>query len=157
MQIRILSLACAALLPLLAHAQVTVTDPWVRATTSQQKATGAFMKLSPATPMTLVSASSPVAGVVEVHEMVTQDGVMKMRAMPGLPLAPGKVTELKPGGYHIMLMDLKKPVSVGEKVAITLVLENEGKQRQEQVVQAEVRPLNAVAAPAAPNAHPHHH
>lgn len=149
MKIRTLALHCSTLLALsaahLAHAQVTVSEPWVRATTSQQKATGAFMKLDSAKGATLLSASSPVAGVVEIHEMVTQDGVMKMRAIPKLPLPAGKTTELKPGSYHIMLMDLKEPLSTGRKVPVTLVIE-EGQQRQEQTIEAEVRPLNATPA-----------
>ena len=69
-----------------AHAQVTVKDAWVRATVPQQKATGAFMNLTSPTDTALVSASSPVAGLVEVHEMAMDGGVMKMRAVPQLPL-----------------------------------------------------------------------
>lgn len=144
------SFALFSLLGLLAtsqaQAQVTVTDPWVRATTSQQKATGAFMKLESRTAARLVGASSPVAKVVEVHEMIAEDGVMKMRATPQLLLSPGKAVELKPGSYHIMLMDLKAPISVRQKVPVTLLIENDKQQRQEQTVEAEARPLNAVAA-----------
>lgn len=149
MKIRTLALQCSTLLTLcvasIAHAQVTVSDPWVRATTSQQKATGAFMKLDAAKAATLLSASSPVAGVVEIHEMVTQDGVMKMRAIPDLPLPAGKTTELKPGSYHLMLMDLKEPLNAGQKVPVTLVIEA-GQQRHEQTIEAEVRPLNSMPA-----------
>ena len=97
--------------------------------------------------MTLVSASSPVAGVVEVHEMVTQDGVMKMRAMPGLPLAPGKVTELKPGGYHIMLIGLKAPLVEGKLVPLTLTFAKAGAVKVE---------LKVEAAGAAEPAHSNH-
>jgi periplasmic copper chaperone A len=71
-------------------AQVTVSEPWVRATVPQQKATGAFMKLQSAQDAKLVSAKSPLAGVVEVHEMAMDAGVMKMRAIDGLALAHGQ-------------------------------------------------------------------
>ena len=89
-------------------AQVTVSEPWVRATVPQQKATGAFMKLQSAQDAKLVSAKSPLAGVVEVHEMAMDAGVMKMRAIDGLALPMGKAVELKPGSYHVMLMDGKR-------------------------------------------------
>jgi copper(I)-binding protein len=85
-------------------AQVTVKDPWVRATVPAQKATGAFMQITSAQDARLVEARSPVAGVVEVHEMVMEKEVMKMRAIKGLDLPAGKTVELKPGGYHVMLM-----------------------------------------------------
>ncbi len=146
MRIRFITVAFASLFSLMAHAQVNVTDPWVRATTPQQKATGAFMKLESNKPMKLVGARSPVANVVEVHEMATVEGIMKMRPVAAVPLTPGQALELKPGSYHIMLMDLKAPVSTGQKVSVTLMLENEQKVVQEQVVEAEVRPLNAAAA-----------
>lgn len=137
-----LSLAAAA------HAQVTLTDPWVRATVPQQKATGAFMRLTAAQDMRLVAASSPVAGITEVHEMKMVDNVMKMRAVPALDLPAGQAVELKPGGYHIMLLDLKQPVAQGASVPLTLVFEGKDGQRQTQELQAPVRALGATAAPA---------
>ena len=74
-------------------------------------ATGAFMWLTADKEARLVSVSSPAAGVVEIHEMAMDKDVMKMRQVPGLDLAAGRITELKPGGYHVMLMDLKAPVT----------------------------------------------
>ena len=131
-----------------AHAQVTVQDAWVRATVPQQKATGAFMRLTAAQDMRLVAASSPVAGITEVHEMKMVDNVMKMRAVPALDLPAGQAVELKPGGYHIMLLDLKQPVAQGASVPLTLVFEGKDGQRQTQELQAPVRALGATAAPA---------
>ncbi len=96
-----------AVAPTFASAQVTVTDPWVRGTVAGQRATGAFMKLTPAADQKLVAAASPVAKIVEIHEMAMDGGVMKMRAIPKLDLPAGKATELKPGGYHVMLMALE--------------------------------------------------
>jgi len=128
-----------------AAAQVQVKDPWVRATVPQQKATGAFMQLSSSQDTRLVEARSPVAGVVELHEMVMEKDVAKMRAVPGIDLQAGKGVELKPGGYHVMLMDLKRQLKEGESVPITLVFEGSNKKRETVELQATVRPL---AAPA---------
>ena len=103
-----------ALLALGAQAQTTVKDPWVRGTVAGQKATGLFAQITSTSGGKLVSATSPVAGVVEIHEMVMDGNVMKMRAMPGLELPAGKTVELKPGGYHVMLMDLKQELKAGD-------------------------------------------
>lgn len=98
-------------------------NPWVRATVAQQKATGAFMQLSSSQPGRIVEVRSPVAGVAEIHEMKMEGSVMKMRALPALELAAGQTVELKPGGYHIMLMDLKAPLKAGDEVPLSLVFE----------------------------------
>lgn len=136
-----------------ALAQVTVKDAWVRATVAQQKATGAFMQLQSAQDMRLVGARSPVAGVVEVHEMAMSGDVMRMRAIPSLALPAGKPVDLKPGGYHVMLMDLKAAVKDGDTVPVTLIVEGADGQRQNVEVKAMVRGLKA--APAAAPAHGH--
>ena len=143
-----ITLVAVLLLTGFAHAQVSVQDAWVRATVPQQKATGAFMRLTAAQDMRLVAASSPVAGITEVHEMKMVDNVMKMRAVPALDLPAGQAVELKPGGYHIMLLDLKQPVAQGASVPLTLVFEGKDGQRQTQELQAPVRALGATAAPA---------
>lgn len=121
----ILAITSAALLTAhAANAQVTVKDAWVRATVPQQKATGAFMQLSAAKDTKLVSASSPVTPLVEVHEMAMQDNVMRMRQVPALDLPAGKTVELKPGGYHVMMMDLKGALAKGATVPMTLKFED---------------------------------
>lgn len=139
----------AALLGANAHAQVTVDDAWVRATVPQQKATGAFMRLSAAKDTRLVSASSPVTPLVEVHEMAMQDSVMRMRQIPALEVPAGKTVELRPGGYHVMLLDLKQQVKEGDTVPLTLVFEAKDGKRETVEVKAQVRALNASAQPAA--------
>ena len=128
-----------------AQAQVTVKDAWVRATVVQQKATGAFMQLQSSQDAKLISAQSPVAGVVEVHEMTMDGGVMKMRAVPSLALPAGKTVDLKPGGYHVMLMDLKGQVKDGDTVLVTLVVEGKDGKRQNIEIKAAAR---MAAAPA---------
>lgn len=145
MQKVLLTALTALVLATPAFAQVSVADPWVRGTVSQQKATGAFMRLTASNDSRLVSASSPVAGVVEIHEMAIVDNVMKMRQIPGLDLPVGKAVDLKPGGYHVMLMELKQQLKAGESVPITLVFENKDKKRETIEITAPVRPLNAAA------------
>jgi copper(I)-binding protein len=148
-------LALAAALALGASpalAQTTVKDAWVRGTVAQQKATGLFAQITSAQGGRLVAASSPVAGVVEIHEMAMEGTVMKMRAIPGLDLPAGKPVELKPGGYHVMLMELKQPVKEGDTVPVTLVIEGKDGRKETVEVKAPVRPLNA-AAPMAGHKH----
>jgi periplasmic copper chaperone A len=122
-----------------AWAQTTVEKPWVRGTVPNQMATGAFMTIKSAQGGKLVSAASPVAGVVEIHEMAMAGDVMKMRAVPSLPLPAGKAVELKPGGYHVMLMDLKGQVKAGDHVALTLVIEGKDGKRETLEIKAPVR------------------
>jgi len=126
-----------------ALAQVNVADPWVRATVPQQKATGAFMSITSIKGGRLVEAKSPVAGVVEIHEMKMENNVMKMRAVAGIELPPGKAVALAPSGYHVMLMDLKQPMQVGAAVPITLVVEDKDRKRETVEIKAVVRPLTS--------------
>jgi copper(I)-binding protein len=131
--------APALFIALAAQAQVQVGDPWVRATVAPQKATGAFMQLTSAKPAKVVAASSPVAEMVEIHEMKMEDGVMKMRAVDALPLPAGQAVALKPGSYHVMLMGLKQPIKAGETVPLTLTIEGDDKQRSTVEVKAQAR------------------
>jgi copper(I)-binding protein len=104
---------------------VDVQGAWARATVPGQKATGAFMKLTAKDGSKLVSASSTVAGVTEVHEMKMDGDIMKMRAVQGgLDLPEGKTIELKPGGYHVMLMDLKTTLQKDSTIPLTLVFKD---------------------------------
>jgi copper(I)-binding protein len=135
--------ALAGLFSLSAFAEVSVAEPWVRATVPAQKATGAFMRLKSDADARLVSAASPVAGVVEIHEMVMDKDVMKMSPVPALELPAGQAVELKPGGYHVMLLDLKAQVKEGDQVPLTLVIENKDGSRQTLELTAPARPLNA--------------
>ena len=116
----------ATLMGGMAHAQsVDVTDAWVRTSVQGQKATGAFMKLTAKDGAKLVAASSPVAGVTEVHEMKMEGDVMKMKAVAGgLDLPAGKTVELKAGGYHLMLMDLKAALPKDSTIPLTLVFKD---------------------------------
>jgi copper(I)-binding protein len=137
------SLAGAAL------AQVNVSSAWARATVPGQSGTGAFMTLVSADGARLVGAASPAAAVVEIHEMSMENSVMKMRRVPGVDLPAGREVQLKPGGYHVMLLDLKRPLKPGEKVQVELQLELRDGKRVTQPVEVEVR--------ATPPGHGAHH
>lgn len=151
---KILSFAAVLAFAVQAHAQVDVQDAWVRATVPHQKTTGAFMTLVATQDSKLVAATSPLAGVAEVHEMAMQDNVMRMRHVPEVALPAGQPVELKPGGYHVMLMDLKQQVKDGDVVPLTLTIERKDGRREQLQVQARVRPLGASGA-AAPASHKH--
>ena len=120
-----------------AFAQVDVKDAWARATVPGQKATGAFMKLTAKDGSKLVSASSPAAGVTEVHEMKMEGDVMKMAELKdGLEIPAGAKVELKPGGFHIMFMGLKEGIKEGDAVKVKLVFEKAGEVEVEMPAQA---------------------
>ena len=125
-------LAAAALLALAAapphtHAQsptVEVSEAWARATTSSARVGGVFltMKATGATDR-VVSASSPVAEKVELHETIRDGNVMRMREVPALMVPAGEAVVLKPGSYHIMLIGLKRPLNRGETFPVTITFE----------------------------------
>lgn len=130
------SLVLAALLSSAAWAQtaVKVDGGWARATVQGQKATGAFMKLTAPQATRLVAVSTPVAGVAEIHEMKMDGNVMKMRAIAGLDLPANQAVELKPGSYHLMLMDLKAPLMKDSSVALILTFKDaKGVETKQQV------------------------
>jgi periplasmic copper chaperone A len=125
-----------------ALAQTTVKEPWIRATVPQQTATGAFMQIQSTKGGRLVSAASPAAGMVEIHEMVMDGTTMKMRALAnGLDLPPGKSVALKPGGYHVMMMDLKTPLKAGDVVPLTLLVVGKDGQRESIELKAPVKAM----------------
>ena len=143
--VSIAAFACA--LPALA--EVTVRDAWVRGTVAGQKVTGAFMQLSSTSDAALVAASTPNAKFVEIHEMTQEGNVMKMKAVDKLALPAGKSVALTPGGYHMMLFDLKAPLHVGDVVPLTLTFEDSQGKKSTVEVKATVKSLAAGAIPAA--------
>ena len=140
---RIAALTALSLCSMASLAQTTVKDAWVRGTVAQQKATGAFMQITSAQGGKLLSVRSPAAGIVEIHEMSMSGDVMKMHAVPGLELPAGRAVELKPGSYHVMMMDLKQPLKAGDSVPLTLVIEGKNGKRETLEVKAPVRALGA--------------
>jgi len=132
---------------------IEIKAPWVRGTVAGQMATGAFMEVTSKAGATLVGAASPVAGLTEIHEMKMDGGMMKMRAIARLDLPAGKPVILGPGGYHVMLMNLKQTIRTGESVPLTLQFETRGKKMETIDVVAEVRDPTA----RTPAANPHQH
>ena len=109
------------------EASLAVSSPWARATPGGAKVGAAYLEVAGAKAADkLVSAKSPVAGVVELHTHAHEDGVMKMRRVESIPVEVGKKVTLQPGGLHIMLMDLKQPLKEGETIDLTLVFEKAG-------------------------------
>ena len=137
-------IAAAVALPLFSLAaigEVTVKDAWVRGTVAAQTTTGAFMTITSSEEAKLVGARSSIAKTAEIHQSMLMDGVNHMHAADAVALPAGKSIELTPGGYHVMLMGLAKPVADGEKVPIELTVEDKRGKRSKIEVQAEVRPL----------------
>jgi periplasmic copper chaperone A len=132
-------IAAAVFASAAAHAQVTVANPWVRTTVAQQTTSAAYMTITSSQGGKLVDASSPVAASAEVHEMKMDGDMMKMRAVDALALPAGKAVELKPNGYHMMLMGLKAPLKAGDVVPIKLVVEDAKGQRKTVDVKAVAR------------------
>ena len=109
---------------------LVITQVWSRATPGGAKIAGGYLTIENkgAAPDRLISGSGDFAGKVEIHEMAMNNGVMTMRSLDkGLPIEPGKTVKLAPGGYHLMLMDLKSPLKQGDKVPVTLEFEKAGK------------------------------
>src|SRR5882762_819400 len=106
-----------------AHGQVEARAAWVRGTVSGQTTAGAYMELTSDRRASLLGAESPAAGSADIHEMRMEGNVMRMRAVPRLELPPGKTVELRPGGHHMMLVDLKRPLKKGDLVPIRLKVE----------------------------------
>ena len=139
-------------------AHVTASNAWTRATVPQQQASGVFMDLRSAhDDAKLVGVRSDAAASTEIHEMRMEDNVMKMRKVePGVAIQPGKPLELKPGGYHVMLMDLPAAMTAGAHVPLTLVFKDAAGKESTVDVHAMVRALNA-NAPAAMDHGKHKH
>ena len=103
-----------------AAGSISVKDVWVRLPPPGAKVAVAYLTLEPKLNMVLVSANSPAAKIVELHNMTMNDGVMQMRHLDKLALEAGKPVKLEPGGLHLMLINLKKPLKVGDKVQLDL-------------------------------------
>jgi hypothetical protein len=116
------------------NAAVEISDAWARATPPGQDVGAAYMNLKSDRAAKLIGASTPVADSVEFHEMSMNNGVMKMRMLETVALPAGKIVKLAPGGFHLMLFDLKKPLTAGETIAIELTLKDaKGKTTKQKV------------------------
>lgn len=147
---KFMSLLIAAVMaaPALVYAQaaVEVSNAWARATVAAQKAGGAYLDIRSAAAVRLVGAASPVAARTEIHNMTMEGGVMKMFPVDGIDIAAGQTVRLAPGGYHVMLLDLKRQLKAGDRVPLTLTIERADKSRTTVEVSAEVRDIAGAAA-----------
>jgi copper(I)-binding protein len=142
------TVTCLALGPAAAGAGVTITNAWVRGTVAPQTATGAFMEIRSTESVSLVGVSTPAAKSAAVHEMSMDGGVMRMRPVEKLDLEADKAVALAPGGYHLMLEGLKKPLHKGESVPLSLVFEGKDGKRFSVEAKAKVLGLTEAAPPA---------
>ena len=104
-----------------------ITDAWVKTTIPGGSVSAAYMNIKSATPLKLVKAESSFAGIVEIHDMKMNDGVMEMKALDAVNVPANKLVKLAPAGMHVMLMKVKKPINKGDKVRLTLTFEDEAK------------------------------
>ncbi|OLF54514.1 copper chaperone PCu(A)C [Pseudomonas chlororaphis] len=125
-----------------AAAQTQVSDAWVRATVVGQQATGAFMTLTASEDSKLLGVESPAAKIVQIHQSTMHNDVMSMRPADFVALPAGKAVALDPHGYHVMLIDLVAQVKEGDKVPLTLTVENAKGEKESIKVEAQARALN---------------
>ncbi|MDQ1314404.1 MAG: periplasmic copper chaperone [Pseudomonadota bacterium] len=125
-------------------AEISVTDAWVRASMPGQKVSGAYMKIQSDADARLLGASSSAIPRVEVHEMKMDGDVMRMREVKAIDLPKGKTVSLEPGGFHLMLMNLPKPIVAGDVIPLVLTVESDGKQQTVEV-RAEARAMGGGA------------
>lgn len=123
-------------------AQTQVDDAWVRATVAGQQATGAFFTVTASSDSKLLSVQSPAAKTVQIHESTMKNDVMSMQPADFVALPAGKAVTLNPHGYHVMLIDLVGQVKEGDKVPLTLTVENADGEKESIKVEAQVRALN---------------
>lgn len=132
-------LSAGAAEPVTTADTVKLTDAWVRATNPGQAVGAAYLTLSSAQDVTLTKVESDLTESVEIHSMSMQNGVMKMRMLDTLSLVAGKPYRLAPGGFHLMLFDLKKPLNVGEQVNFVLYFKNKNNAEFKQNIKAMVK------------------
>lgn len=139
-------------------AHVKVENAWARASVAGQQASGAFMRLTAQEPLKLVGVESPAAAVAEVHEMKMEGDVMRMRAIESLDLPKDVAVDLKPGGYHLMLQQLKSPLVKDTQVSVTLVFKDAKGAESRLSLQVPVRmsaPAGAAGAHSSMHTMPH--
>jgi len=138
---RSLLFAALAMAAGIAQASVTATDAWVRGTVPAQQTTGVFVTLQSSEESRLVAVTTPAARSAEIHASEQKQGVMHMHALDAIALPAGQRVELKPGGFHIMLVGLTRALGAGDTVPLTFTFEDLQGKRTRIEVRAQVRPL----------------
>ncbi|MDO5059661.1 MAG: copper chaperone PCu(A)C [Neisseria sp.] len=156
----VLTLAAALLCHSAFAAGIQAQNAWARETVAGMSMGGVFLQLDNQSGKddVLQSVETPAAKKAEIHEHIHEDGMMKMREKTGgLPLAKGQTLELKPGGYHIMLMGLKQELKAGNSFPVTLKFKRSGKQTVNVTVQSNARGANAHSHHGHQHGHEHQH
>jgi len=122
---------------------VQVMEPWAKATVPGQKVGGVYMEIVARENLRLTGVKSAVAETAQVHQMKMENGMMRMRAAPFLELPAGKTVKLEPGGYHIMLFDIKQSLVAGQKLKLELTVEDATRRQHRIAVEAIVRDRDA--------------
>lgn len=135
---------------------VSIHNAWVRPTSAGQDVGAAYMTLTSQKDMALVHIVSDVTQSIEIHSMSMENGIMKMRMLDTLPLTAGKPYKLEPGGFHLMLFDLKKPLTVGEQISFELTFENKDHVEFKQQIKATVKAMSN-EADSNNDSNKHHH
>lgn len=137
----LLAMTAGIALPAFAQSTIEVSNAWARATISAQKTSGIYLDIRSTAPARLVGVASPAAARVELHNMKMEGSVMKMSAVESIDLAAGQTVKLAPGGYHVMLIDLKQPLKAGDSVPLTLTIMRADKSKATVEAKAEVRDM----------------
>ena len=141
------ALVCAAISPAVFAQSVKLENAWARASVPGQKNRTVYVDLTSANDAAVVAAGSPAAARAELHSMTMDGGVMRMRALPRIELPAGKTVKLAPGGMHVMLVDLKQPLKVGDRVALTLSVQSSGTSLTTLNLDVPVRAADSAAEP----------
>ncbi len=160
MRLLIATIAAIAALPATAaefsKGDIRINQPWARATPGGAKVAAAYLTITNTakTADRLIGGSSPAAAALELHDMTTTDGVMRMRRIEsGIVLAPGATVQLQPGGMHVMLIGLQQALKTGDRIKGTLVFEKAGAVE----IFYEVAPIGAAGPGAVTTPHHSHH
>jgi copper(I)-binding protein len=129
--------------------EVQVNQVWTRATVAGQKSAGVFMEILVPRDAMLIKAYTPWAKKTELHEMKMEGDIMKMRPIKSIVLQANVPTVLKPGGVHVMILGLKKPLKIGDKLPLKLTFEFADKHKEEIVINADVVAQTAVGTQVA--------
>ncbi len=124
-----------------ADSGVSVSKAWSRATAPGQTSAGVWFSITSKQDAKLVAVSSPLAGKAQLHTMSHEQGMMKMSAIESITLPAGKAVELASGGDHVMLLDLKQPLQMGDHLPLSLSVQFADKSKVTVEVVAEVRSL----------------
>lgn len=138
-----------------AHAEITISNAWVKPTVPGQPVAGGYMTLVSDKDIDILEVSSPVAGKAEIHSMFMENNIMRMKKLERLQLKAGKPVELKPGGFHIMLMELNHQIKEGETVPISFVSQDGTSKKSTVTVKAMA--TSPKATDSSHDEHAHHH